>query len=187
MKTSVHLTHLYIVASKIYYVLYQCGGKILFSNLELHYKEVYNTKLKMRVSFAQFFQQFNWLFLLKGNHRKQKLSINTAIAGEKCFHSYNTSTDLFLICTDFAIPLPEAFRHAYQTKNYKAKQTLIWPPEPIFPPVIGGCGVGAPKPDTPTLPAIPKAEPYVQNRPKKLTNCAPRFTELPYWKPYWGN
>lgn len=86
--TLLTLTPTYVFISELYTILYNCGGQVLYSNLEDIYRKTHNKNLDVShlncTSVADFLQTFKSFFVLKGNKRKLQLMLNKQLAGELC-------------------------------------------------------------------------------------------------------
>lgn len=89
-ETVLSLTPVYILVSELYTVLYNCGGQVLYSNLEDIYKKAYNKSLDVShfgyPSIADFFNAFKKFFILKSYKRKLQLILNKELAGLQTFN-----------------------------------------------------------------------------------------------------
>lgn len=80
------LTPVYILLSELYKIVYESGGQMLYKNLSHMYKQTFAKELDVSnfnmVSAYDLINQFGWLFVLKGNKKKLRISLNKKLAGE---------------------------------------------------------------------------------------------------------
>lgn len=73
------------MVSEIYEVLYNCGGLLLYCNLEGIYRKAYGKNVDLAGlevgSLADFILSFRNFFTLKTYKKKQQLTLNKELAG----------------------------------------------------------------------------------------------------------